>query len=53
RQIRNEGLRTELGYFSEEYDEEQEMEPRPEKNKETTPPLRMRSSGFVGKEKGL
>ncbi|GJZ86725.1 hypothetical protein Tco_0658335 [Tanacetum coccineum] len=43
RQIRNEYLRTELGYFSEEYDEEREMEPRPEQNRETTPPLRMRS----------
>ncbi|GJW55872.1 reverse transcriptase domain-containing protein [Tanacetum coccineum] len=43
RQIRNEDLRTELGYFSEEYDEEREMEPRPEQNRETTPPLRMRS----------
>ncbi|GKA67591.1 hypothetical protein Tco_0767508 [Tanacetum coccineum] len=36
-------LRTELGYFSEEYDEEREMEPRLEQNRETTPPLRMRS----------
>ncbi|GKA82958.1 hypothetical protein Tco_0789706 [Tanacetum coccineum] len=43
RQIRNEGLCTKLGYFSEEYDEEREMEPRPEQNRETTPPLRMRS----------
>ncbi|GKC48285.1 hypothetical protein Tco_1066007 [Tanacetum coccineum] len=43
RQICNESLRTELGYFSEEYDEEREMEPRPEQNRETTPPLRMRS----------
>nr|GFC89857.1 hypothetical protein [Tanacetum cinerariifolium] len=25
------------------YDEEREMEPRPEQNRETTPPLRMRS----------
>ncbi|GKE12844.1 zinc finger, CCHC-type containing protein [Tanacetum coccineum] len=31
------------GYFSEEYDEEREMEPRREQNRETTPPLHMRS----------
>ncbi|GJS75216.1 hypothetical protein Tco_0725097 [Tanacetum coccineum] len=42
-QIRNEDLHTELGYFSKEYDKEREMKPRPEQNKETTPPLRMRS----------
>ncbi|GJW59382.1 hypothetical protein Tco_0108717 [Tanacetum coccineum] len=30
RKIRNEDLRTELEYFSEDYDEEREMEPRPE-----------------------
>ncbi|GJR68258.1 hypothetical protein Tco_0014323 [Tanacetum coccineum] len=30
RQIRNKDLRTELEYFSEDYDEELEMEPRPE-----------------------
>nr|GEX25539.1 reverse transcriptase domain-containing protein [Tanacetum cinerariifolium] len=29
KQIRNKDLRTELKYFSEEYDEEREMEPRP------------------------
>ncbi|GJT15654.1 reverse transcriptase domain-containing protein [Tanacetum coccineum] len=43
RQIRSKDLRTELGYFSEKYDKEREMEPRPEQNKETTPPLRTRS----------
>ncbi|GKC44837.1 hypothetical protein Tco_1062559, partial [Tanacetum coccineum] len=43
RQIRNEDLCTELEYFSKEYDEEREMEPRPGQNRETTPPLRMRS----------
>nr|GEX50051.1 hypothetical protein [Tanacetum cinerariifolium] len=32
RQMRNNDLRTELEYFSEDYDEEQEMEPRREKN---------------------
>ncbi|GJU38417.1 hypothetical protein Tco_1191374 [Tanacetum coccineum] len=43
RQIHNEDLRTELGYFSEDYDEELKMEPRPERTKEVTPPLRTRS----------
>nr|GEW10350.1 reverse transcriptase domain-containing protein [Tanacetum cinerariifolium] len=43
RQIRNEDHRTELGYFSKEYDEEREMEPRPDQNRETTSPLCMRS----------
>ncbi|GKA72828.1 reverse transcriptase domain-containing protein [Tanacetum coccineum] len=47
RQIRNEDLRTELGYFSEEYDKEREMEPRPEQNRETTPPLYMRIESNV------
>ncbi|GJU40946.1 reverse transcriptase domain-containing protein [Tanacetum coccineum] len=35
RPIHNEDLRTELEYFSEDYDEEREMEPRPEPRKET------------------
>ncbi|GJS70479.1 hypothetical protein Tco_0703320 [Tanacetum coccineum] len=43
RQIRNEDLRTELKYFSEDYDEEREMEPRPEPCREATPTLRLRS----------
>ncbi|GJS66818.1 hypothetical protein Tco_0390236 [Tanacetum coccineum] len=43
RQIRNEDLRTELEYSSEDYDEEREMEPRPEPNREVTPTLRLRS----------
>ncbi|GJU64844.1 hypothetical protein Tco_1246679 [Tanacetum coccineum] len=43
RQIRNEDLRTKLEYFSEDYDEEREMEPRPEPNREATPTLRLRS----------
>ncbi|GKC49246.1 hypothetical protein Tco_1071991 [Tanacetum coccineum] len=43
KQIRNEDLRTELEYFSKEYDEDREMESRPGQNRETTPPLRMRS----------
>ncbi|GKB36392.1 hypothetical protein Tco_0881334 [Tanacetum coccineum] len=33
RQKRNEDLRTELEYFSKEYDEEREMEPRPVRNR--------------------
>ncbi|GKB91178.1 hypothetical protein Tco_0963450 [Tanacetum coccineum] len=32
-----------LEYFSEDYDEEYEMEPRPERTRESTPPLRTRS----------
>ncbi|GKE47403.1 hypothetical protein Tco_1478661 [Tanacetum coccineum] len=43
RQIRNKDLLTELEYFSEDYDEEREMEPRPEPNREATPTLRPRS----------
>nr|GEX70535.1 reverse transcriptase domain-containing protein [Tanacetum cinerariifolium] len=41
--IRNEDLRTELEYFSEDYDEEREMEPRPEPLREATPTLQLRS----------
>nr|GEZ34351.1 hypothetical protein [Tanacetum cinerariifolium] len=36
RQMRNEDLRTELEYFSKEYDKEKEMEPRPTCARETT-----------------
>ncbi|GJY50342.1 hypothetical protein Tco_0441189 [Tanacetum coccineum] len=43
RQIRNEDLRTKLEYFSEDYDEDGEMEPRPEPNREATPTLWPRS----------
>nr|GEY75237.1 hypothetical protein [Tanacetum cinerariifolium] len=43
RQIRNEDLRTKLEYFSEDYDEERKMEPRPEPHREATPTLRTRS----------
>nr|GEU47802.1 hypothetical protein [Tanacetum cinerariifolium] len=43
RWIRNEDLRTELEYFSKDYGEECEMEPRPERTREVTPPLRTRS----------
>nr|GEU91477.1 putative reverse transcriptase domain, ribonuclease H-like domain protein [Tanacetum cinerariifolium] len=41
--IRNEDLRTELEYFIEDYDEEREMEPRPEPLREATPTLPLRS----------
>nr|GEU33265.1 hypothetical protein [Tanacetum cinerariifolium] len=34
---------TRAEYFSEDYDEEREMEPRPERTREVTPPLRTRS----------
>ncbi|GJT54853.1 reverse transcriptase domain-containing protein [Tanacetum coccineum] len=44
RQIRNEDLQTKLEYFSEDYEEEREMEPRPEQTREVTPPIRMRST---------
>ncbi|GJX90914.1 retrovirus-related pol polyprotein from transposon TNT 1-94 [Tanacetum coccineum] len=44
RQKRNEDICTELEYFSEEYDEEREMEPRPVRNMETTLVLCTRSS---------
>ncbi|GKD28886.1 hypothetical protein Tco_1239664 [Tanacetum coccineum] len=43
RRMRNEDLRTELEYFSEEFDEERVMEPRPESARETTPVLRKES----------
>ncbi|GKD23648.1 hypothetical protein Tco_1225351 [Tanacetum coccineum] len=43
RQIRNEDLRIELEYFTEDYDEELEIEPRPELTREVTPPLCTRS----------
>nr|GEX39927.1 putative reverse transcriptase domain, ribonuclease H-like domain protein [Tanacetum cinerariifolium] len=39
RQMRNNDLRTELEYFSEDYDEEREMEPRPKPARAITPPL--------------
>ncbi|GKC10572.1 reverse transcriptase domain-containing protein [Tanacetum coccineum] len=43
RQRRNNDLRTELEYFSEDYDEEREMEPRPKPTRAATPPLRIAS----------
>ncbi|GKF58168.1 hypothetical protein Tco_0171705, partial [Tanacetum coccineum] len=43
RQMRNNNLRTEFKYFNEDYDEEREMEPRPEPVKAATPPLRAAS----------
>ncbi|GJY84518.1 retrovirus-related pol polyprotein from transposon TNT 1-94 [Tanacetum coccineum] len=44
RKIRNKDLRTELEYFSEDYDEEREMKPRPEPNRKATLTLRLRYS---------
>ncbi|GKA07786.1 reverse transcriptase domain-containing protein [Tanacetum coccineum] len=44
RQRRNEDLRTELEYRSEEYDEEREMEPRPMRVREAIPILQAASS---------
>ncbi|GJX73667.1 hypothetical protein Tco_0312262 [Tanacetum coccineum] len=43
RRMRNEYLRNELEYFKKEYEEEQEMETRPARTRETTPVLRMES----------
>ncbi|GJU10416.1 hypothetical protein Tco_1132812 [Tanacetum coccineum] len=43
RQIHNNDLRTKLEYFSEDYDEEREMEPRPEPTIAATLPLRVTS----------
>ncbi|GKE16194.1 hypothetical protein Tco_1423771, partial [Tanacetum coccineum] len=43
RQIRNNDLRTELEYFNEDYNEEREMEPRPEPTRAATLPLRVTS----------
>nr|GEY00639.1 reverse transcriptase domain-containing protein [Tanacetum cinerariifolium] len=44
KQIHNEDLCTEMDYFSEEYDEEKELEPRPARIRETTLVPRTRSS---------
>ncbi|GKE30256.1 hypothetical protein Tco_1445640 [Tanacetum coccineum] len=41
--MRNNNLQTELEYFSEDYNEEREMEPRPEPVRAATPPLRAAS----------
>ncbi|GKE09606.1 hypothetical protein Tco_1413157 [Tanacetum coccineum] len=38
--MRNNDLQTELEYFIKDYDEEREMEPRPEPTRAATPPLR-------------
>ncbi|GJZ55426.1 hypothetical protein Tco_0610619, partial [Tanacetum coccineum] len=43
RQIRKNDLRTELEYFNEDYDEEREMEPRPEPVRAVILPLRASS----------
>ncbi|GJZ12971.1 hypothetical protein Tco_0548201 [Tanacetum coccineum] len=49
RQIRNKDLRTELKYFSEDYDEEREIEPRPEPRREATSTLRLREGNRRGR----
>ncbi|GKA22877.1 hypothetical protein Tco_0708839 [Tanacetum coccineum] len=51
RRIRNGDLRIELEYFSEEYDEERKMEPRPTRARETTPVLRTKSLRFEIEER--
>ncbi|GJW32578.1 hypothetical protein Tco_0052610 [Tanacetum coccineum] len=52
RQMRNNDLRTKLEYFSEDYDEEREMEPRPEPAELPLHHFEQRLPGFVeeGKE---
>nr|GEU72429.1 hypothetical protein [Tanacetum cinerariifolium] len=45
RQICNKDLQIELEYFSEDYDEEREMESRLERTRKVTPPLRMNTEG--------
>ncbi|GJX39236.1 hypothetical protein Tco_0252539 [Tanacetum coccineum] len=50
--MRNEDLCTKLEYFSEEYDKEREMEPRPARARETTPVLRAGSPRVRTKRKG-
>ncbi|GJW15374.1 hypothetical protein Tco_0019507, partial [Tanacetum coccineum] len=62
RQMRNNDIRTELEYFSEDYDVEQEMEPRLKPTRAATPPLRVaspkihrrgeRTVGFEGAQSG-
>ncbi|GKE79935.1 hypothetical protein Tco_1549935, partial [Tanacetum coccineum] len=47
RQIRNEDLRTKLEYFSKDYDEEREMGPRLEPDREATLTLWIRSLGVL------
>ncbi|GJY96976.1 hypothetical protein Tco_0513886 [Tanacetum coccineum] len=48
KQIHNEDLRTKLEYFSEDYDEEREMEPKPVRIIETTPPLQLSLTSVHG-----
>ncbi|GKA06307.1 hypothetical protein Tco_1167627 [Tanacetum coccineum] len=43
RHMHNNDLRTELEYFSEDYDKEREMEPRPKPTRAATPPPRVAS----------
>ncbi|GJR30386.1 reverse transcriptase domain-containing protein [Tanacetum coccineum] len=49
RQMCNNDLRTELEYFSKDYDKEREMEPRPEPTRAATPPLRIVSPRIRGR----
>ncbi|GKC71510.1 hypothetical protein Tco_1117393 [Tanacetum coccineum] len=49
--MHNKGLHTELEYFSKEYDEEREMEPRPARVRETTLVLRIESPSRRQKER--
>ncbi|GJU65429.1 hypothetical protein Tco_1247264 [Tanacetum coccineum] len=51
RHVRNEDLRTELDYYSKEYDEEREMEPKLVRVREATHVLRTRSP-YVRRHKG-
>ncbi|GKE42221.1 hypothetical protein Tco_1469505, partial [Tanacetum coccineum] len=51
RQRRNEDLRTELEYMSEEYDEEREMEPRPTRAREAIP-MSQGASSRVRRQRG-
>ncbi|GKC50941.1 hypothetical protein Tco_1073686 [Tanacetum coccineum] len=50
RQMRNNDRQTKLEYFSKDYDEEREMEPRLEPTKATTPPLRVASPRILRRE---
>ncbi|GJU90113.1 hypothetical protein Tco_1302536 [Tanacetum coccineum] len=53
RQMRNNDLRTKLEYFREDYDEEREMEPRPEPTRAATPLLRVASPRIRRREKRI
>nr|GEW36178.1 reverse transcriptase domain-containing protein [Tanacetum cinerariifolium] len=53
KQMRNEDLRTELEYFSEEYDEERKMEPFPREPEKLHQPRKQRLRGFEDRRKEL